>query len=173
MNKKNLINIIFFIIIFAYLIFLFKLLFFKNFSPIEILDTSRAMSRRTNLNPFETITNYYIYSSKNFFVSGTNLFGNIIIFIPIGFLLKLFNTRFTSIFIFFITCFVELIQYILAIGVADIDDIILNYIGGLIGIALYIICNRCFKDNHKIKTIVVYSSIAILTLYFIFYLLFV
>ena len=72
--------------------------------------------------------NYYFY---------TELVGNIIIFIPFPFFLtSIFRVRdywkavlFTCSISFIIECF----QYILDIGVADINDLVLNALGGIIG----------------------------------------
>ncbi|WP_227858207.1 MULTISPECIES: VanZ family protein [unclassified Clostridioides] len=46
----------------------------------------------------------------------------------------------------------ESIQYILALGSSNIDDIILNLLGDIIGITIYINMNKLFpNDIRKIK----------------------
>ena len=45
---------------------------------------------------------------------------------------------------------VEIVQYILAIGTADVDDIILNTIGGLLGILIFKLVYLIFKDKSKV-----------------------
>ena len=45
---------------------------------------------------------------------------------------------------------VEIIQIVFAIGTADIDDIILNTIGGLLGILIFRIIYLIFKDKSKV-----------------------
>ena len=69
----------------------------------------------------------------------TDLFGNIILFIPVPFFLAMvFNIK-SPVKLFFaalcISTAVEISQYVLSIGVADIDDIILNMAGVCMGIA--------------------------------------
>ena len=39
--------------------------------------------------------------------------------------------------IFTVSVLIELLQYITGAGIGDIDDIILNLIGGIIGFAIY------------------------------------
>jgi glycopeptide antibiotics resistance protein len=67
-----------------------------------------------------------------------NIFGNIIVFIPLGYFYKSLSKRkisFIKVFEFalIIPLFVEIIQYISLTGSFDIDDIILNATGILIG----------------------------------------
>ena len=99
--------------------------------------------RRYNLYPFKTITEFLLNNGKyTFEVIFINLIGNIITFIPLGFFIsllfkkscKLLNTSLLCIFI--IIC-IEIGQFILNVGVLDIDDIILNTLGCILGITIY------------------------------------
>ncbi|MCH4889462.1 VanZ family protein [Acidaminobacter sp. JC074] len=99
--------------------------------------------RSYNLEPFKQILIYITrYDHYNFNIWFYNLFGNMILFIPFGFLLPVCfkkgknlwsNLLLTILFSFSI----EGIQYIFAVGIFDIDDIILNTVGGLIGFSIY------------------------------------
>lgn len=65
-----------------------------------------------------------------------NVIGNIILFIPLGYII---NSLIKKAFITIISCiiiivFVELIQYITKLGVFDLIDIILNTLGIILGI---------------------------------------
>jgi glycopeptide antibiotics resistance protein len=76
----------------------------------------------------------------------TDIFGNILLFIPIPFFLHfIFNIKNprTIILIAFITstC-VEITQFILSVGIADVDDIILNTTGAGLGIAFLILLQK-------------------------------
>lgn len=88
-----------------------------------------------NLVPFRTIRNYVKYSG--FLHTMINIFGNIIIFVPFGILLaeifpktrnilKMLGITFATSF------FVEFIQFFIGRSV-DIDDLILNLLGSVIG----------------------------------------
>ena len=44
---------------------------------------------------------------------------------------------------------VEILQYIFALGVADIDDLILNTIGGFIGIILFKKIHAIYQDKSR------------------------
>jgi glycopeptide antibiotics resistance protein len=72
-----------------------------------------------------------------------NLAGNIIAFMPMGFLLPIVFKRLnkfqnTVLVSLFFTVLIEVSQYILAVGVSDIDDVILNLAGAVIGYLIYI-----------------------------------
>ncbi|NLN98277.1 MAG: VanZ family protein [Eubacteriaceae bacterium] len=71
-----------------------------------------------------------------------NLFGNIALFVPLGLLYPLTSKRdhFMSAMLKIIltTGLIEVVQYLFIAGrSADIDDILLNTVGGLIGYGLY------------------------------------
>ena len=83
----------------------------------------------------------------------SNLLGNIAIFIPMGVYLPLLIRR-KSIFVntvcvALISTVVEVLQYIFAVGSADIDDVILNTVGGLIGVSLFRVMELLLKDQTK------------------------
>ena len=78
---------------------------------------------------------------------------NAVIFIPFGILVpKVFhgvNTLWKMVLITFITsACIEIIQYILACGYTEVEDVIMNVIGGTIG---YLIIKTIGKTNDKRK----------------------
>ena len=65
-------------------------------------------------------------------------FGNIIWFVPFGFLLKKLKKITTVKIIFFgflLSLFIEITQFIFGTGVSEIDDLLLNTLGAAIGVA--------------------------------------
>lgn len=102
-----------------------------------LLSTENALAYGTNLIPFKEMTRYAI-GSKGFFY---NVVGNIILFIPFGFFVSNYiqakKTYQISLIAFTTSLTAELIQY--KIGRAfDVDDIILNVVGALLGFLMYI-----------------------------------
>ena len=91
-----------------------------------------------------------------------NVVGNIVIFIPLGTYLSLFKNdkrvKTNLLFIFIVSLFVEIIQGLLAIGASDIDDIILNCLGGLIGILGYKFLLFILRDKKKVHTAITIIS---------------
>ena len=91
-----------------------------------------------NLTPFKEIFRYTIGSRKFF----RNIIGNIVLFIPYGYFAAYFPHNKKMATVTFLTLLVsfsiEAIQY--KIGrVFDIDDIILNTLGGVIGYLIFIV----------------------------------
>lgn len=109
-----------------YFILILMLTLFKN---------DNGWTGNINLNPLEVFKD--IKSSSNGLIL---LVGNICMYIPIGIYIeyRFFNKKNTlKIGLFLIYIFlIELIQHIFKKGVFDIDDIILNLIGFLIGVFL-------------------------------------
>lgn len=83
----------------------------------------------------------------------SNFVGNILLFIPFSVILMLATKNIGVkgvILIALITSFsIELLQYILCIGVADVDDILLNVTGACIGIFLLNLLKKVFKNSSR------------------------
>lgn len=125
-----------------------KLVFYKEFTNLlfiiyilllyELLTRAELNTvRGYNLVPFSEMFRYEI-GSTSFYL---NVVGNIVIFIPFGYLISTYikPKRILSILIVSVisSATVEFVQ--LCIGRSfDVDDIILNVVGGLIGFLLYI-----------------------------------
>lgn len=100
-----------------------------------------------NLIPFKTVMQYLFGSGGPFFseqdwklMSIVNMAGNLLLFVPIGFLLPLVNGRFNKVknillFIIPLIIVIEVLQYFTG-RAADIDDLILNTGGALCGYLL-------------------------------------
>lgn len=99
-----------------------------------------------NLIPFATIK-FYLSGKVNWLISFYNLAANIGLFIPYGIYLMVRNSSlpkliFTS---FLFISLIEILQFITKRGSMDIDDLILNMLGVLLGSLLYPIFKRIFK----------------------------
>lgn len=92
-----------------------------------------------NVIPFESI--YTIISARNIRVILTNVLGNIVLFIPLGIFLKVIWIRINKLQVILISllisCSIEFTQFFAhGLRTADIDDVILNLIGTIIGYAI-------------------------------------
>lgn len=138
-------------IFFVYLIVLFYLLLLEDRSVLLGAGGEKIYSY--NLIPFREIyrflTNADVVGLK---ASLYNILGNIGIFIPLGILFPYVNhrkDRWISIIVygFFISFLIESIQLILAIGSFDVDDLILNTLGAMIGYMFYRIWMKRWKGK--------------------------
>ncbi|MGG6447379.1 VanZ family protein [Pseudobacillus badius] len=107
-------------------------------SPSTIFN-EEVFSLNTNFIPFENI--YMCLSGQDKFnldIIVHNTIGNVLLFIPIGVLFSLLLSKkkdnFRA-FLFFLafSLVIEVLQYVLRVGQFDIDDILLNTIGGVVG----------------------------------------
>ncbi len=128
--------VILFIIYFAALI---KLLVFK-YPTGMVFEIANG-----NYVPFRTILNY-LSGEFTWNVAIRNIVGNMILFIPIGFFVPLFRRRFAwkSVLVaaLVISTVIEIVQGIFRVGVVDIDDILLNVSGAIIGYGIFV----CIKS---------------------------
>lgn len=128
-NKKELVlyKEIFYLFFLMYILLLFQIVTFE--------DTSVYVNGN-NLVPFKEILRYKL-GSRLFF---KNVIGNIVLFIPYG----IFSSMYTKIekffhaacLVLFASVIVEVTQAMIG-RIFDIDDIILNVVGGMIGFGIY------------------------------------
>lgn len=104
--------------------------------------------RNIQLVPFTTIQemlklsvnrNVSIYARS---LAAINVIGNIVIFLPVGVLFPIAIARLQKlkqyfVFTVLLTLCIELLQLFTARGAFDIDDVLLNCVGALIGFAIY------------------------------------
>lgn len=117
-------------------------------SAIERLSTKTGI----NIIPFHTIRGFFRHFNFNIFM--VNIVGNIVMFIPWGFGLSLLWKKRQSLFsaILFsalLPLFIETTQLFIGRSV-DIDDLILNFTGGLIGSACYFLLHKRISSIDKL-----------------------
>lgn len=91
-----------------------------------------------NFIPFKTIVFYLFLAEINLNIRVENLAGNVIGFIPFGFLLPLLFKDLLSfkkiiLLTFCLSLGFEMIQLTFNLGSFDVDDLILNTLGGILG----------------------------------------
>lgn len=100
-----------------------------------------------NLELFREIKRFWTHREQlGFLVTATNLLGNIFIFVPFGFFMALASKKRSLIVTTFFSCMlsltVEIFQLISRVGSFDVDDLLLNTIGGILGYVVYIIMEK-------------------------------
>ena len=137
------------VIFLVYMIFLFLVVAVKftgtNFSTVVerwniISSAKEAGERNLNLKPFTTIKPYLKHFDQTY--ASTNILANLLLFVPVGFLIpiayperkKFFKTMSLCLIT---TVVIEIFQYITCLGFCDIDDILLNMLGSVIGFIAY------------------------------------
>ncbi|PGZ91738.1 VanZ family protein [Bacillus sp. AFS029533] len=114
-----------------YLLLIFSLLFIFRFTFFPVASLGIGVSEGgLNLIPLIKLFNEFS-SIKQFIV---NIFGNIILFVPFGFILTSIKRSKKIILIgLFLSISIEVVQFMMSFRTSDIDDVILNTIGTYIG----------------------------------------
>ena len=115
-------------------------------------DYAQLLRGKMNLIPFQTIGNYWKVVTRWEFTPlfrhcVINLGGNVILFIPIGYFLPRLWPFLRNFFSFLLTCtmaitLVELLQLVTLLGSLDIDDLILNLSGMIVGYLISMIVKK-------------------------------
>jgi len=116
-------------------------------------------TRDYNLTLFKSIDRFTrAFNHYSFEVYFYNIYGNILAFMPIGFLLPMIykKIKFWNITIigFLISLIIEITQYISYLGTFDVDDLLLNTIGVAIGYGinkLTITAANKYKNKFNLK----------------------
>ena len=134
-----------------YVLVLVYLLFFSE-GYGRVADVEREF--RYNFVPFVEIRRFWIYRKQlGMFALFTNIFGNVLGFMPYGFVLPVITRRMRNGFFIILSGFsislaVEVIQLITRVGCFDVDDMILNTLGVALGYGIYIVCDRIHRRKH-------------------------
>ena len=131
----------------VYILFVIKVIIFKY--PMEQLRAIAATWQRSvileglgtaNFTPFKTIKMYIDYAYK--LNSVENLAGNVLVFVPLGFLLPMLSDECRQFYALMLNAFafvvgIEVFQLFSAFGAFDVDDILLNCLGAALGYGCY------------------------------------
>ncbi|EGT3723911.1 glycopeptide resistance protein VanZ1 [Clostridioides difficile] len=127
----------------AYIIILTWIILFKLQFDVSSIETMNL--RSINLVPF---AGSLIINNK---VDISEIILNVAIFIPFGIYICMLKEEWSFIKkvipIFITSLAFETLQYIFALGASDITDLIGNTLGGIIGIAVFMLLSKIFKNN--------------------------
>lgn len=134
--------------IYITLLFVFVVVKFKG-SFYELSDRINSYTMQSSMNynliPFRSMSTQIKHITQWWALK--NLLGNIIPFIPFGFLLPIAYKKFNSTINVFSTglasiLLIEIFQFFTNLGSFDVDDIILNMVGIVCGYLMFQIINR-------------------------------
>ena len=127
-------------ILIVYSAILIKVMVFKDMPLIRIgslrFNFGGTQEGPANLIPFKTILPYLL-GEKGFMIAAINLVGNIVLLVPIGLIVPLVFRNITwkkSLAVALAAGFaIEGMQALLHVGIFDIDDVLLNGLGVMVG----------------------------------------
>lgn len=135
-----------------YIIFVFYFLLIS-----EIYGRTGEMQEyHYNLVLFREIKRFWNYRRRlGIFATATNLLGNVLIFLPFGFFMamasKYRSFLSTLVYSFALSLTVEISQLFMKVGCFDVDDLLLNTIGGMLGFITFAVCNVIRRNYAKKK----------------------
>lgn len=140
-------------ILIVYSAILIKVMVFKNIA-LEIGSWAFRITTdagQTNLVPFKTIL-HYLSGREGLLISFINLIGNIALLVPIGFFAPLVLRKMTwrtSLILAAASGFaIELTQVVFSVGIFDIDDVILNGLGVVVGYWIFVM----MFGNYRVRS---------------------
>ena len=162
---------VFFLLV--YIRLLFKVLVFKDVPLIRVgglmFDFGGTQAGEPNLVPFKTIWPY-LTGEFGSLIGGLNIVGNIIFLIPLGLLLPQLFSRINQLRVLLIAVLfclaIELTQAYFKIGIFDIDDVLLNVLGVMVGywmvVYLPVVWGKMKADRKWMAGVILLSSLGTL-----------
>jgi glycopeptide antibiotics resistance protein len=143
-RKLTIALLVFYLFVISWMILL------KTRFSFALVDTRRSL----NLIPFGAM------AIRNGMPNYNEVFLNILVFVPLGVFICMLNKKKTFVNlvvpIVVLSLSFEVIQYIFAMGASDITDVIANTFGGLVGIGVFSIFHKIFKESaSKIFNVIV------------------
>jgi glycopeptide antibiotics resistance protein len=179
-NNRMMKKIFPFALLSIYVVILIKVMVLKDVPLIRVghlmLNFGGTHDGSPNFIPFKTIWPY-LTGFKGWLIAGINLIGNIVLLVPLGFLLPYLirNMTWKLAFVCAIVCgsVIEIMQVIMHVGIFDIDDIILNALGSMIGFWLFLLFANLMRlpqmRRMTIASLVVVSGAAAIYLFVLSY----
>lgn len=143
-GKKRVVRGIAWVLFIIYMVALVYFLFFS-----EQMGRIPSDEYKYSLRPLKEIRRYLTYIDQlGLWYVFLNLAGNVMAFVPFGFVLPVI-TRYRKFYqVFFLSMefslIVEIIQLVSKVGSFDVDDILLNTLGGVLGYVAYQIVYNVF-----------------------------
>ena len=140
------------LLFFLYLLLVLKVIVFK-YPAKQLMQIAKTWEKgvilegleHANFTLFKTIRMYIEYAYK--LNSFENLVGNIVVFIPFGLLFPLVVRKGRNFFVMLINVLlfvvgIEVFQLFSAFGAFDVDDILLNCLGAVMGYLIHLLLTR-------------------------------
>ena len=149
------------------LIFVIYILMF-----FQIVTYQDVISYGNNFIPFKEVTRYSFGSSLFF----KNVVGNILLFMPYGFFASYYlrlekkDRWFALLLIFIVSFSIECVQLVIG-RCFDVDDILLNLVGGMIGFLIYRVLEIVTDKMSKRTISTILTSIIILLIVILLYIM--
>jgi len=156
------------LVLLAYCAILIKVMVFKDIPTIRIGSlmlnfAGTNAGHAPNYVPFTTIVPYLL-GFKGWIIAGVNLVGNVALLVPIGFLVPFVHRSMTwkkSLALGVVAGLaIEVMQSVLRVGIFDIDDVILNALGVVLGYAAFATLADWIRAR-KYKRMVVASLVGV------------
>lgn len=120
------------VIVIIYALIVIRIKFMNSFGRESLLMTKKLIMKNPEL--LKNILNIVPFRGINSEVAATSLIANLIIFIPLGFFIaKMKSYKKKIMLILTILIGIELIQYVFSLGIANINDVIVGFLGSVIG----------------------------------------
>ncbi len=136
-----------------FLIYMAVMVYFLFFS--EGFHRTDGTLYQYNLNLFQEISRgFWCLEHGNFEYFFINIVMNVVAFVPFGFILPIIspkNKKALNVLLLSLetTLVIEILQMIFQVGIFDVDDIIMNTLGGTLGYTFYVLCRWLFKKLGK------------------------
>lgn len=161
-RSQTFFDILLYAVLALYAAALVFMLFLKTVPAWELLSANRQLLRSVNIAPLHSVMRYASGADS---LGIFNVLGNVLLFVPMGVYLMIFRRDKRiwtgALWAVLISVFAEIAQYVLAVGVSDIDDVILNGLGGLLGVMIHKALLLALKNERRARNLAALIAAAV------------
>ncbi|CAH1055553.1 VanZ family protein [Paenibacillus pseudetheri] len=155
-KKERMLSTFAWVMFIVYLLVLVRIVLFKDTQIYNLFVMIGHGQRVLNIIPFAST--FEMMRTIGLLHNLQNIAGNFAVFFPMGiFIPLLMNKGFkqTVVIVIGISVSIEVVQYILAIGISDIDDVILNTVGAIVGWSVFQYIKGKIKRTFIFRVVIV------------------
>ncbi len=155
-KKERLLSTFAWVMFIVYLLVLVRIVLFKDTQIYNLFAMIGHGQRVLNIIPFAST--FEMMSTIGLLHNLQNISGNLAVFFPMGIFIPLLmkkGFKQTVVIVIGISVSIEVVQYILAIGISDIDDVILNTVGAIVGWSVFQYIKGKIKRTFIFRVVIV------------------
>lgn len=155
-KKERLLSTFAWVMFIVYLLVLVRIVLFKDTQIYNLFAMIGHGQRVLNIIPFAST--FEMMRTIGLLHNLQNIAGNLAVLFPMGIFIPLLNNKGfkqTVVIVIGISVSIEVVQYILAIGISDIDDVILNTVGAIVGWSVFQYIKGKIKRTFIFRVVIV------------------
>lgn len=155
-KKERMLSSVAWVMFTVYLLILVRIILFKDTQLYDLFAMIGHGQRAVNIIPFAST--FEMISNMGSMHILQNVIGNAALFFPMGIFIPLLTNKGfkqTIVIVLGMSVSIEALQFVMAVGISDIDDVILNMLGAVVGCSVFNYIKKKIKRTFKFRLMII------------------